>query len=134
MKKPILRGRYKEIFLALADAFFPPDGGLSRGGSQLINPDFVSRYFGYAEDDLRLGLKGLLLFWDYGAPIINGKGLKKFRNLSLRERVQILEKMEKSPNDIIRYLLPTTKTLFSMFFYDHPEVWEKVGYREECLK
>ena len=134
MKKPILRGKYREIFLALADAFFPPDSVFGKGGADLINTDFVSRYFGYAENDLRLGLKGLLFLWDHLVPAINGKGFKKFRELSLKERVELLEKMENSTNYILRYLVLTTKTLLSMFFYDHPEVWAEVGYREECLK
>ncbi len=134
MKKPILHKKYRAIFLAVAEAYFPAESGLKLSGSEGINPDFVSRYFGYAEDDLRLGFKGLLFFLDSIAPFLAGKGLKKMRNLPLKERIDVLEKLENSSNYILRYLILTGKTLISMFYYDNPETWEDIGYREECLK
>ena len=134
MKKPILHGKYRDIFLSLAEAYFPSTGGFKLSGREAINPDFVSRYFGYAEDDLRLGFKGLLFFLDTIAPVIAGKGFKKMRNLPLQDRIEVLEKLEQSPNHILRYLILTGKTLISLFYYDNPETWDDVGYREECLK
>ncbi len=134
MKKPIIRGKYREIFLSVAEAYFPPMEGFKNPGNKGINPDYVSRYFGYAPDDLRLGLKGLLIFLDSIAPVMAGMGFRKFRKMPLEERIRVLETLEKSPNHLVRYLVITGKTIVSMFYFDNPETWEDLDYKEECLK
>ena len=134
MKKPLLRGKYREIFSSLTEAFFPGDGPFSYSGKEIVNPDFVNRYFGYADSDIRSGLKILLLFFNRVAPFISGKGLKKFTSLPLKERVEVLEKLESSENFILRYLLLSLKTVISLFYFDHQETWKDVEYSEECAE
>ena len=133
MKKPLLRGKKKEIFLSIAEAVFPQNGEFPEG-REIINPDSVSRYFGYAENDLRIGFLILLSIVNSLSPFLAGKGLKKFTSLSVEERIEVLEKLESSSNSTLRYLVLTLKTLFSLFYYDTPEIWKIVGFDGECLK
>jgi hypothetical protein len=69
--------------------------------------------------------------WEF-SPIWAGK-FARFSRLSFEDRTWVLEGWEVSRLGARRWALFGLKLVFMSAFYNNPEIWPYIGYKEGCL-
>ena len=130
--KSYLGPRTQRIFKDLAERIIPSGGPDYPGAGDIGLPDNILAML----SDIRLakaGLSAVIWMWEL-SPLFFSFKFKPFSRLSADEQTSYLENWDKSRFMLRRLALLGLKAVFMAFFYSDPRIWEKIGYKEECLQ
>jgi hypothetical protein len=124
-----LRPRHRPVVRALAEALYSPDGEVSAERLDAF-VDEVDGFISPASKTLRFALKSMLDIMRLCPLLILGKPTL-FENLSLADRIKMLERMDRHKIQIFSLVLVAFKTLMTIAFYEDPVELKQLGYPGE---
>ncbi len=124
--------RSERIFKDLADRIIPAGGPDYPGAADIGLTDTMLKQV-KGIPFARRGLLTVLWLWNI-SPFFFSLKFKPFSRLSANEQTMYLESWERSRFMLRRFAFMGLKALFMAFFYNDPRIWEKIGYKEECLQ
>lgn len=130
-RKDGLSIRSKRDARAFAEAFFSRDGE-PVDGARL--DDFVaelSDFFGNVRGRARLLFLACLATATWAAPLLVGRPFARLGALSIAERIEALERLERVP--VAQLALFAAKAVTSIVYYEHPDVAEEIRWDQRCM-
>jgi len=124
-QRTTISASHKPVLRALAEAFFSPDGEVTEARLD----GFVEEVDGFispASKTLRFGLKVMLVVIRW-SPFLFFK-LRPFEALTTHERVEHLERLERSKVTQLPLLVVAYKTILTMLFYEDETEEAALGY------
>lgn len=110
---------------ALAEAFFSPDGEVTPERLDAV-ADELDAFISPASKTLRFGLVAVLTLLRW-SPLLYFK-LRTFEALSNHERIEHLERLERSKITQLSLLVVAYKTILTMIFYEDEAEQTALGY------
>ena len=130
-RKDGLSTRTKRDARVFAEAFFSRDG-------TAVSPDRldhfereISDFFGHVRGRARLLFLACLAAATWGAPFLVGRGFSRLETLSIAERIEALEAMERTP--VAQLALFALKALGSFVYYEHPDAGAEMRWDQRCM-
>ena len=120
-----LRPRHRPIVRALAEALFSPGGEASPERLDAF-VDEVDNFISPASKTLRFGLVMMLRVLQL-TPLLFGR-FRLFENLSVEQRVEHLERLDRSKVRQFPLIVVAYKTVLTMLFYEDEEELRGLGY------
>jgi hypothetical protein len=124
--------RTMRIFKDFAERIIPSGGPDYPGAGDVGLTDFILAQIGSMKG-ARQGLAAVLWLWEV-SPFFFSLKFKPFTRLSADEQTIYLEKWDRSRLVFKRLAVLGMKAVFMAFFYSDPRIWDKIGYKEECLQ
>ncbi len=130
-KKSKLGPRTFDILNQLSEQIIPSGDETYPGTKEIDLPSIIIDRFG----NIPVGLPALktVIWWWELSPFINSLAFKRFSKMSSEQQIRYMEGWECSRFYIKRMAFIGIKALFMIYFYNDPIIWEKIGYKEECL-
>ncbi len=116
---------------AFAEAFFSRDGEPVAGDRLDVFERELSDFFGHVGGRARLLFLACLATATWGAPILHGRAFTRLGSLSIADRIEALEAMERVP--VAQLALFAMKALTSFIYYEHPDAAAELGWDQRCL-
>lgn len=129
-KKDGLSPRAKRDVRAFAEAFFSRDG--EPVPSERLD-DFVpevSDFFGHVRGRARLLFLACLWTATWAAPILVGRAFARLEALTIAERIEALEALERTP--VAQLALFGLKAVTSLVYYEHPDARAEIRWDQRC--
>lgn len=120
-----LRPRHRPIVRALGEALFSPGGEVSAERLDGF-PDEFDRFISPASKTLRFGLVMMLRLLQL-TPLLFGR-FRLFEDLTVTERVEHLERMDRSKIRQLPLVVVAFKTVLTMIFYEDEAELRGLGY------
>lgn len=124
-----LTAKDRIVLRAVAEAMFSEDGEVPRARLDALVGD-VDAYISSASKPLRAGLR-FALFVVRLAPVLFFFRLAAIEKLSVKDRVTILSRLERSPLAHLSLAFIGWRTVMTFVFYEHPEELATLGYVHE---
>jgi hypothetical protein len=121
-----LKHRHRSIVRAFAEAMFHHDPPPPKARLDTF-ADEVDRFISPASKTLRFGLLLMLDAIRLLPPFVIGR-FAVFEELTLEQRIRMLEKMDRSRRPLVVLLFVAYKTVLTMLFFEHPDELRAVGY------
>lgn len=120
----------RRVMEAIADTIIPSDGPPKPGA---LDMGLVERLLDFLSiiPLAPLAFKIACWSWEF-CPIWSGR-FARFSRLSLEERTRVLESWENSRFMFRRGALLITKSIWMASFYNNPELWPLLHYKEGCM-
>lgn len=130
-QRTTLRPRHRPVVRALAEALFSPAGEATPERLDAF-VDEVDQFISPASKTLRLGLVLMLgvLRW---SPLFFGR-FRLFDDMSVGERIEHLERLDRSKVKQLPLIVVAYKTVMTMLFYETPEELAGLGYPGHARK
>lgn len=126
----VLSKHEQKIFLSIAESIIPEDGPFPGGGN---NPDIVKKIDSFLSKFSRSNQFGIrLMLWLFEFLPFFYK-FRLFSMLSLKTRIEICERADRSKFYFRRGPMLIFKLLILMFFYEQEDIEKFTGYKNECL-
>jgi hypothetical protein len=124
-RRTTLRPRHRPIVRALAEALFSPNGEATPERLDAF-VDEVDAFISPASKTLRFGLVMMLgvLRW---SPLLFGR-FRLFEDLTIAERVEHLERLDRSKVKQLPLIVVAYKTVMTMLFYEDEQELKGLGY------
>lgn len=116
---------------AFAEAFFSRDGSAVPGDRLDWFEEDVSDFFGNVGGRGRVLFLACLATATWGAPILIGRPFTRLRALSVGERLEALEALERTP--VAQLALFALKAVSSIVYYEHPDARREMRWDQRCL-
>ena len=82
--------------------------------------------FFFANKHIQSDFKAVLYLLE-GMPIASGY-FSRFSRLSIEKRLEFLNKMQNTENDLFRVAIANVRVTTRMMYYGHPNTWKAIGY------
>jgi hypothetical protein len=124
-QRTTLKRRHRPVVRALAEALFSPDGEVEEERLDAFVGE-VDGFISPASKTLRFGLLLMLdvIRW---SPLLFAR-FRTFEELSVKDRVHHLEKLDRSRVKQLPLLVVAYKTVLTMLFYEHESELAALGY------
>jgi len=122
----VLSAKEQEIVAACADAFFPPDGPIPVSGSEANLVAYMDDYVDRLPVEQRRLVRLLLHFIEHG-PWIFGPKPVRFTRLDHAARLEVLDRMRRSPIYFRRIAFLSMRTMLTMGYLADESVAEAMG-------
>ncbi len=120
-----------DILTQLSEQIIPSGDEGYPGTKEIDLPAKIIDRFGNITGGL-LALKIIIWWWEL-SPFTNSLTFKRFSKMTNAQQIKYMEGWECSRLYIKRMGFIGIKALFMIYFYNDPIIWEKIGYKEECL-
>jgi hypothetical protein len=130
-RKDGLSRRARRDARAFAEAFFSRDGDAVPGERLDHFESEISDFFGHVRGRARLLFLACLAAATWGAPLLVGRPFARLEALSVTERIDALEAMERMP--VAQLALFALKALASFVYYEHPDAAAEMRWDQRCL-
>lgn len=121
----------QKILLSIAESVIPEGGPFPGSGN---NPEIVKKIDSFLSKFGRSNQFGVkIMLWLFELLPCFYK-LRPFSMLSLKTRIDICERADRSKFYFRRGPMLIFKLLIMMFFYEQEEIERFTGYKNECLK
>lgn len=126
-----LHARHRPVVGALAEAMFSPDGEATPARLDAF-VDELDRFISPASKTLRFGLLMMLHIIRWSTNLY-GK-LQLFEDMAVEDRVQHLERLDRSKVKQLPLLVVAYKTVMTMLFYEDENELRALGYPGHARK
>lgn len=123
--------RSKRDARAFAEAFFSRDGEPVDGERLDAFVAELSDFFFHVKGRARLLFLACLATATWGAPLLIGRPFTRLGALSIAERIDALERLERMP--VGQLALFATKAVTSIVYYEHPDASAEMRWDQRCL-
>ncbi len=129
-KSPRLSPSSRKVLESVTEAIIPSEGPERPGASDVDLADrLIERLSEYG--GAHRAFIAACWFWEF-SPLLSGK-MKRLSALPVDERTGILERWEHSRMGSRRWAIIMLKAPVLATFYNNPDIWPHIGYREGCL-
>jgi hypothetical protein len=116
---------------AFAEAFFSSDGQAPPRERMDWFENDVDDFIGHAVTRSRVLFKACLFTATWIAPLLIGRAFTRLGSLSIAERIDALEAMERAP--VVSLALFALKAVTSFVYYEHPDAAREIHWDQRCL-
>ncbi len=129
-RKDGLSARAKQDVRDFAEAFFSRDGEpVPSDRLDYFVPE-ISDFFGHVRGRARWLFLACLWTATWAAPSLVGRALTRLGALTIAERIEALEALERTP--VAQLALFGLKAVTSFVYYEHPDARAEIRWGERC--
>ena len=121
----VLDGHLADIVHAFAEAALPLGTGFpSIEEAQVVNR--MDEEFFFIDPAIQSDFKAVLYLVE-AMPIAEGY-FSRFSRLAREKRIEFLEQMQSTDNDLYRVAIANARMVVRLMYYGHPSTWKAIGY------
>ncbi len=120
----------QDLVASLGEVLFPPGNPVGPSWKEIDLVAEVDRILSEVlPSEGATGFRYLLSALDWSAYFVAGK---PFRRCTPLERLELIEVLEQRESVLRRAARDGLRGVFSLAYFDHPEVWRAIGFRSRC--
>ncbi len=126
----VLSAEERRVVAALGEALFPAGNPVGLSWQDIDGVAEVDRILDRViSGEARVAFRYLLTALDWSAVLVAGKPVTA---CALDERLALCRALEARESVVRRAARDGLRGVFALAYFDHPRVWQAIGYRSRC--